>query len=106
MLDQYEEPVPNDLVVLSVAPKDLSDVSVNAIVDLVWYAPNRDYHPGFHNLVLVSEDALFDAVEDADCSALRETRYSLSDAGFTKLRGVDRIAHSLHRWGPDMFYHA
>ena len=100
MNDQYGNSVPDDLVVLDFAPKELSSEELVKIDAIDWYRPDLDAHPGFKNMILVSYCMLakcivgtFDGTDPQDC-------------GLESISAVDYIESVLHRWGSDGFYHA
>lgn len=93
MLDQYANTVPDDLVVLDLDPKELSDKELRLVIKADWFEP-RDHHHRF--LILVSAKAI---------DYLTETL--LVDVGLDEHAKLDRIASPLKRWSEeDGFYHA
>lgn len=99
MLDQYESPVPDDLVALDMNPADLMEEDLKAVDGLDWYQPDRDEHPDGSHLILVSQ---------AKLSEIGTEGSDLADCGMDEpLRAVEKIDAVLHRWSEqDGFYHA
>jgi hypothetical protein len=100
MTDQFDQPVPNDLVVLAIEPARLTEDELRKIDALDWYVPDPEHHQHCSNTILVSRSKL------NDCIYGFFDHYLLEDAGLKKLRGVNHIASVLHRWSDELFYHA
>lgn len=91
--------MPDDLVVLDQKPVELSAAELAKIDRIDWYQPDRDLHPRYGSLLLVSYKQLakcidggFDGTDPVDCGL--------------DLKGVELIESVLHRWEDGGFYHA
>ena len=100
MKDQYNKDVPDDLVVLDLKPSELAEAEIEKIDRINWYEPNRDVHPGFQNIILVSYAALSECLYGAIDGT------EPSDVGIGILKAVDYIDRPLHRLEHNSFYHA
>ena len=102
MKDQYDNPVPDDLVVLDQDPSSLYETERTNIDLLDWYEPNETEPYGFRfkQLVLVSAVAL------EKCLAGGIDHCTLEDVGIDVLISVNKIDQCLHRWEARGFYHA
>jgi len=95
--DQYNEPVPDDLVVLDLDPSELTSAECEAIDDLDWYEPSDIK---WTHLLLVSREALGKCFEGPIDFCF------LEDIGFSEQPPVFKIANCFHRWDDIMFYSA
>lgn len=101
MQDQYDQPVPYDLAVLSMSPRDLTLEEIEKVMNLRWYRPHIDEHPNHKDHILVGESNLREALND-DFETV-----TLADIGIPKLQAVESIEHVLHRFTMENgFYHA
>jgi len=96
MLDQYDKPIPDDLVLLPNINL-LSDHNVRLVANAVWYDVEVDLEP--------------DSKENGECIILCASAeaidYLSEDSPCGKVVGILRVNDVLKRWSPeDGFYHA
>jgi len=97
-VDQFDNPVPSDLVLLDVNPADLSAAEVRAIDQIAWYHAQEN-----RGMVLVSLAAVRECLQDPDgheFATLQDVNIYLLDTNSVKYIHPNR-----HRWSDEAGFH-